>query len=60
MKKEGSNFAFIDNQNIYQGVRELGWYLDWRKFRRYLLEKYEVEKAYLFLGYLPENDKLYN
>ena len=57
--KEGNNFAFIDNQNLYQGVKELGWRLDWKKFRRYLLEKYQVSRVYLFLGYVKENKKMY-
>lgn len=60
MEKEGNNFAFIDNQNVYQGVRKLGWYLDWRRFRHYLREKHQVTRAYLFLGYIPENKKLYD
>ncbi len=59
MSKEGANFAFIDTQNLYQGVKNLGWRLDWRKFRRYLLEKYNISRAYLFLGYIKENEKMY-
>lgn len=53
-KKEG-NFAFIDSQNIIQGVQNLGWKLDWRRFRRYLHDKYNVTQAILFLGYVPKN-----
>lgn len=41
------------------GVQALGWKLDWRRFRVYLREKYDVEKAYLFIGYIPENQQLY-
>lgn len=59
MSKEGANFAFIDNQNLYQGIKELNWRLDWKKFRTYLLEKYKVSRAYLFLGYVEENQKMY-
>lgn len=54
MPKEG-NFAFIDSQNIIQGVENLGWKLDWRRFRRYLYDKYNVTRAILFLGYVPKN-----
>jgi uncharacterized LabA/DUF88 family protein len=53
------NFAFIDSQNIHLGVQALGWKLDWRKFRIYLRDKYSVAKAYLFIGYLPEGQRLY-
>ncbi len=38
---------------------EQGWKLDYRRFRIYLKEKYNVEKAYLFIGYISENQDLY-
>lgn len=53
------NYAFIDSQNVNLGVQELGWRLDWRRFRVYLKEKYGVAKAYMFIGYLPKNKNLY-
>lgn len=53
------NFAFIDGSNFYLGVRDLGWDLDYRKFRDYLKEKYDVEKAYMFLGNVPRFNSLY-
>jgi uncharacterized LabA/DUF88 family protein len=60
MKKQEKNYAFIDSQNLYLGVqRDLGWSLDYVKFRKYLKEKYGVLKAYLFIGYIPENQILY-
>ncbi len=57
--KERNNFAFIDSQNVNLGIRELGWKLDFKRFRVYLQEKYGVSKAFLFLGYIPENKGLY-
>lgn len=59
MTKELTNSAFIDSQNIHLGIQRLGWKLDWRRFRVYLKEKYAVRTAYLFIGYLPENQGLY-
>lgn len=53
------NYAFIDGQNVNLGIRELGWKLDFRKFRVYLRERYLVDKAYYFIGYVPENQDLY-
>jgi uncharacterized LabA/DUF88 family protein len=58
MKKE-NNFAFIDSQNINLGIQELGWKLDWRRFRIYLKENYGVAKAYLFIGFVEGNSDLY-
>jgi uncharacterized LabA/DUF88 family protein len=60
MDKKENNFAFIDSQNVNMGVEELGWKLDFRKFITYLKEKYSVKTAYLFIGYLPENQRLYS
>ncbi len=59
MIQKENNFAFIDSNNLNLGVKELGWRLDFKKFRTYLKEKYGVIKAYLFIGYLPENQELY-
>ena len=59
MKKNILNYAFIDGQNLNMGIRELGWKLDFKRFRIYLKEKYNVDKAYLFIGYLAENQNLY-
>src|SRR3989344_3786615 len=54
-----NNFAFIDSNNLNLGTKEIGWRLDFKKFRVYLAEKHAVTKAYLFVGYLPGNQELY-
>lgn len=54
----GGNYAFIDSQNVNLGIRELGWQLDFARFRIYLKEKYGVSRAYIFIGYLPGNEHL--
>jgi uncharacterized LabA/DUF88 family protein len=53
------HYAFIDAQNVHRGIKSLGWQVNWLKFRVYLKEKYKVNTAYLFLGYLPTNQNLY-
>jgi uncharacterized LabA/DUF88 family protein len=53
-------YAFIDSQNLNLGVRSQGWILDFRKFRKFLRDQYGVSKAYLFIGYIPENRSLYS
>jgi len=60
MKKKENNFAFIDSQNLNLSIQDLGWKLDFSRFRIYLKEKYKVKTAYLFVGFLPENQSLYN
>lgn len=59
MLNKENNYAFIDSQNVNLAIRELGWKLDFGKFRKYLREKHGVTKAYLFIGYVPENQGMY-
>ena len=59
MKKELKNSAFIDGNNLYRGVRGLGWKLDYRKFRVFLEEKYAVKKVYMFMGFVPQYAAMY-
>lgn len=59
MQKTARNYAFIDSQNLNLAIRELGWVLDFRRFRVYLRENYEIEKAFLFIGYVEGNSALY-
>jgi len=60
MKLKENNFAFIDGQNLNLGIQSLGWKLDFYRFRKYLTEKYHVEVAYYFIGYVPGNQQLYS
>ncbi len=53
------NYAFIDSQNLNLGVRSLGWRIDYRKLRLYLKNKYNIEKAFLFIGLVANNQTLY-
>jgi shikimate kinase/uncharacterized LabA/DUF88 family protein len=55
-----NNYAFIDSQNLNLGIRNQGWALDYKRFRVYLAERYGVTKAYMFLGYIPHNQGLYD
>jgi len=63
MVKENKNYAFVDGQNLYMGTskREVDpWRIDLARFRVYLEKKYNVDKAYYFLGFVQdENQDLY-
>ena len=59
MSKKLPNYAFIDSQNLNLGVRSSGWRLDYKKFRLYLKNKYNITQAYLFIGFVEDNQKLY-
>ena len=51
-----ANIAYIDGQNLYMGTttREPSWKVDLARFREYLRKKYNVERAYYYLGYVQE------
>lgn len=59
MKNKEKNFAFIDSQNLNLSIREQDWVLDFSRFRKYLEDKYGIIKAFLFVGYVPQNQSLY-
>lgn len=52
-------YAFVDSQNLNLGVKSQGWLLDFQRFRIFLKDKYGVEQAFLFIGYVKENQYLY-
>lgn len=54
-----NNYAFIDSQNVNLGVKSQGWLLDFKRLRVFLKDKYQVERAFLFIGYVPGNEALY-
>lgn len=53
------NYAFIDSQNLNLGVQKSGWKMDWKKFREWLKSEYDVSHAFMFIGYMSENETLY-
>lgn len=65
-------YAFIDSQNLNLGVRNdirtadgkhyryKGWNLDFAKFYQYLKDVLKVEKAFIFIGFISENQELYD
>lgn len=59
MNKPHNIYAFIDSQNLNLAIRTQGWILNFKSFRRYLKDKYGVNKAFLFIGYVETNQDLY-
>ncbi len=54
-----NTIAYIDAANLHKGVADLGWKLDYKRFRVWLKEKYGVQTAYLFIGLIPSQKDLY-
>lgn len=69
MSENKTIYAFIDSQNLNLGTSKdifrdgkkiyTGWRLDFKKFRVYLKDKFRVQKAFLFIGYIKKNEPLY-
>lgn len=59
MKKQENNFAYIDGANLHKGISDLGWQMDYGRFRIWLKERYAVKRAYLFLGMVAKYKNLY-
>jgi uncharacterized LabA/DUF88 family protein len=57
--RQPNNYAFIDSQNLNLGVQKVGWKMDWKRFRQWLQDTYDVTHAYMFIGYMQENENLY-
>jgi len=60
LKIKANNYAFIDGQNLNLSIRAQGRVLDFARFRVYLADKYGIAKAFIFIGYLSENQPLYS
>lgn len=60
MKKHLANVAFIDGINLHLTYKNLDWKLDYRKLRRYLENRHNIEVAYYFLGFVEGNKKIYD
>lgn len=57
--KKVKNVAFIDGQNLHMGTTKVAnpWKIDFKKFRVYLTDKYQVDLAYYFLGFVLEEKR---
>jgi uncharacterized LabA/DUF88 family protein len=68
--KDKITYAFIDSQNLNLGTSKnifrkgkliyKGWKIDMNHFKKYLTDKFRVKKAFLFLGYIHSNKRMYN
>jgi uncharacterized LabA/DUF88 family protein len=50
---------YIDGNNLYRSAKELGFEIDYKKFRGWLRQKYNANNIYLFIGLVPNRVKFY-
>lgn len=58
-KTPKSNYAFIDAANLHRGTKDEGFAIDYHRLRVWLSDKFQIEKAFLFIGLMPEHSDLY-
>jgi uncharacterized LabA/DUF88 family protein len=54
-----NHYAFIDIQNLYLALKGIDIFLNYSRFRVFLREKYHIEKAFIFIGYIEKNKTFY-
>lgn len=54
MKIKENNFAYIDGNNLYKSISNSKWKIDLIRFRKWLSDKYNVKRAYYFIGLIPK------
>ena len=52
--------AYIDASNLKFGIEQSEWKLDYKSFRSWLRDKFNVSRAILFMGLIPDYADLYN
>ncbi|MBI5401122.1 MAG: NYN domain-containing protein [Candidatus Yonathbacteria bacterium] len=50
---------YIDGNNLYRSAKELGFEIDYKKFRGWLRQKYDPTAVYLFIGLVPSRTLFY-
>jgi len=58
-QKKREVYAYIDSQNVNVTTQKHGWKMNWSALRKFLTDKYGVTKAYMFIGYVPEFEPMY-
>jgi len=50
---------YIDGNNLYRSAKELGYDINYKKFRGWLRQKYNPTNIYLFIGLVPSRTSFY-
>jgi len=58
-KKFQNNTVYIDWTNLHKWVQWLWKKIDYKKFRKWLDEKYWIKKAYIFMWYIESQKNIY-
>lgn len=51
--------VYIDGANIFYTQKKIGWNIDWRKVKKYLRKKFEVEEIRYYTGVKKNDAKMF-
>ena len=57
MKNKENNFAYIDGNNLYRGVNNSGWRIDFFRLREWLKDKVKNKVSLSHKEKTPAKDK---
>jgi len=60
MVKKTKTRIYIDGANLHRGAKSAGWTIDYRKLFVGLSEKFKTKNIFIFIGKVPENQKVYD
>lgn len=55
--KFGRIAIFIDSANVVYSLKDLGWKIDYKKFKRYFQRKSKVAGIYFYSSYVDDSEK---
>jgi len=50
---------YIDGNNLYRGSKSFGYIINYKKFRGWLRQKYNINRAYIFIGFIQNRINFY-
>lgn len=50
---------YIDGNNLYRAAKDLGYKIDYKKFKGWIRQKYKLESIYLFMGFVESRINFY-
>ncbi len=56
MKPKGK--IYIDGANIFYTQQKLGWFIDWKKVKKYLQQRWDILEINYYTGVKPKDDKM--
>jgi len=50
--------VYIDGANMFYTQKKLGWFIDWKKMKDYLKEKWDIIEVRYYIGVKSGDEKM--